>query len=212
MSNSLGPLLQHLPGIYHHPENQHLHKLLSVFEGVLFGPGEEDFEGLEQKIAKIPSLFNPVDPEPFCTPSEFLPWLAQWVAFSQYHEMPEDRLRKLIAAIIPLYGQRGTKEHLEKMLKFFMPEDSVININDQELPSLILGRSVVGLDSRLGGDMPFWFLVKIHSRFTTRDPEERKRLKKELENKARSVIDLVKPAHTTYQLEWEFEDLEENLL
>jgi phage tail-like protein len=207
--NTPGPLLQHLPAIYHAWED--LRKLLAQLEGVLFG--DDGSEGLEQKIAKIPSLFNP-DPHPVIsakfrlppTPREFLPWLAGWVAVGQYQGMTEEQLRKLIARIVPLYGQRGTKIYLESMLQFFIPEDANIDINDQELEGLKLGSSRVGLDSWLGSDRPFWFQVRIRSRAGTADPEERERLKEGFEATARSVIDLAKPAHTAYQLEWEFED------
>lgn len=203
MPKTFGPLLEHLPAIYHSSEQ--LRHLLSFFEEVLFGPGKNGFkefsEGLEQTIANIPSLFNPDS-----TRREFLPWLAQWVALGQYQGLPEKKLRALMARIVPLYGQRGTKRYLTNMLQFFIPENATITINDQELPSLIVGISKVGLDSRLGGDMPFWFLVKIRSRVSTTNPEEREKLRKEFEKSARSVIDLAKPAHTTYQLAWEFED------
>lgn len=207
-----GPLLQHLPAIYHAGASEELCQLLSLLEGVLFGPSDGDgAEGLEQKIARLPGLFSPdppptaADPEPLRTPREFLPWLAGWVALGQYQGLPEAQLRRIIARIVPLYGRRGTKGYLEKILEFFLPPGAAIRVDDQ-VSGLTVGRSRVGLDAWLGAERPFWFRVTIRTRAAAGDPLERARLGRALEDSLRPVIDLAKPAHTDYQLDWEFGD------
>lgn len=213
MSRSSESLLHHLPGIYH--ASPDLRSLLSLLEEVLLGPDANGSAGLEQKIANIPRLFDP-DPQPTSanlnppgTPVEFLPWLARWVALAEYRGLPERRLRRLIAEIVPLYARRGTKSYLEEMLKFFLPEHAAITIHDQDLPGLVVGDSRLGLDSWLGRDRPFWFLVEINVPLDVGDLEQREKLRKDLEDSARSVIDLAKPAHTAYQLEWKMADSSE---
>ena len=196
MSDLPGRLLRELPAVYH-PLDE-LRVLLSLFEELLLGPSAEDTEGLEEKIRHSHVLFDPDRAW-----SVFLPWLAQWVALSRVQGLPDERLRKLVAGIVPLYAIRGTKGYLSKLLVLFMPDDVSIVIDDQEMTGLTIGKSKLGVESWLGVDRPFWFKVKIGYRMTAAEPEESERLKKRLEETARSVIDLAKPAHTSYQLEWE---------
>lgn len=202
--NDAGPLLQHLPAIYHSSESETLRGLLAAFETVLFGSDGSagpEIEGLETKIAKVPTLFAPCGPSDQRpddrTPPEFLPWLAQWVALAHGRGLPEDRLRNLIARSVPLYAQRGTKAYIEELLKLFLTGVESVSVNDQETTAVVVGRSRVGVDSWLGGDRPFWFRVVICV-----DSEESNEPGPGLERSARSVIELAKPAYTTYELEW----------
>lgn len=203
-------LLDHLPEIYQTSDGD-IQKLLSVFESLLLsgdnlsGGDEEDSWrlGLEQKIAAIPNLFNPKPNSTSAaffnrTPSNFLPWLAQWVALGQLQLLTEEQRRTLIADIVPLYATRGTKSYLEKILASFFP-GSYATI-DEELPAMTIGQSKIGLDTRLGGDIPFFFLVKIQLPTEEKRSSELERIKENI----RLVIDLAKPAHTAYQLEIEF--------
>jgi len=206
MSNETDILLRHLPVVYHDSED--LRTLLTAFEEVLLGTQNSDYEGLEQIIANIPNLFDP-DPEVVLTksilartPGNFLPWLAEWVALGQLQELPrteeedeevEKQCRKLIARIVPLYAIRGTKNYLKEILDMFFPEIQV-EITDEALPSMKVGYSYIGMDTRLGGDIPFYFYVKLL--FPTKESE-----RPQLLERMRSVIDLAKPAHAMYQLE-----------
>src|SRR5262245_34228751 len=116
MATSPGPLLNHLPAIYHASED--LRRLLAVFEAVLFGvegtpPRQQrqlrsigEILPIVDNIATIAALFDPYE-----TPKELLPWLAQWVALSHLSGLTEERQRQLLAEIVPLYAQRGTKRY-----------------------------------------------------------------------------------------------------
>src|SRR5262249_34690124 len=122
MRSTPGPLLSHLPAIYHTSEN--LRVVLAVLEAVLLGVEEKESDGerwqqlldgrrpLADAIASISSLFDACH-----TPREFLPWLAQWVALSDLKRLPEERQRQLLAKIVPLYATRGTKNYLKELLK-----------------------------------------------------------------------------------------------
>jgi phage tail-like protein len=195
-----------LPEVYH--DSQNLQTLLTAFEEVLLGTKNSDYQGLEQIIANIPNLFDPypgVVPSNSIlarTPGNFLPWLAEWVALGQFQELPraeeadeevEEQCRKLIARIVPLYAIRGTKIYLKEILAMFFPGIEM-EINDEALPTMKVGYSSIGMDTRLGGDIPFYFYVKLL--FPNKES-----VQPQLLEKICSVIDLAKPAHTMYQLE-----------
>jgi phage tail-like protein len=196
MSSPPGPLLNYLPAIYHTSED--LCKLLAVFEAVLFGT---DGKGLVNSIATIASRFDAYE-----TPKEFIPWLAQWVALSHLSGLTEQRQRELLAEIVPLYTQRGTKTYLERLLNFFKPENAMASIEDQELHGFIVETSRLGLDSRLELDRPFWFMVLIRVPTPVGGAEAQRAFRIQWEKRLRWVIDLAKPAHTLYELDWQFED------
>jgi phage tail-like protein len=202
MSSPPGPLLNYLPAIYHTSED--LCKLLAVFEAVLFGvDGKEPIQERQSisellpivnSIATIASLFDA-----YKTPKELVPWLAQWVALTHLSGLTEQRQRDLLAKIVPLYAQRGTKTYLERLLEFFKPENARVEIEDRELQGFIVGTAKIGLDSRLEHDRPFWFKVRVHT------SAEQRGFRTQWEERLRRVIDLAKPAHTLYELDWQFE-------
>ena len=198
-TNPPGPLLSHLPGIYHSSED--LRELLSVFEEILFGPGGR--RALEPQIAGIHTYFDPAE-----TPDEFLPWLAEWVALTHRIGLSPKRQRELVAGIVPLYTKRGTKVYLTQLLKFFSPEGAEITIEDHELPGLIVGTAEIGVDSWLEPDRAFWFKVKIRAPSSHGNAVRQAQPHNEWQERARQVIDLAKPAHTMYQLDWAFQDVE----
>jgi phage tail-like protein len=211
MASPSGPLLNYLPAIYHTSED--LRQLLAVFEAVLFGvDGKEPRQERGQQsisellpivdnIATIASLFDAYE-----TPKELVPWLAQWVALSHLSGLTEQRQRELLAEIVPLYAQRGTQTYLEKLLEFFKPENTRIVIEDRELHGFVVGTARIGIDSRLGYDRPFWFIVRVYPPTPVSAINEQRRFITQWEERLRRVIDFAKPAHTLYELDWQFED------
>ena len=200
-----GRLLAELPGLYH--ASPDLRQLLGAFETILCEP----YEGaLEQQIARIAMLFDVLE-APRHLPGwlserrdALLPWLTQWVALSGTVALPSEdlaeeraRRRRLIGHIVPLYARRGTRHYVTELLKFSLPDGVEIRVNDQEFAGLVLGRARIGVDAWLADDRPFWFKVTIRMPETAPaalDPNDwRERI--------RHVIDLAKPAHTTYELE-----------
>jgi phage tail-like protein len=215
MPTAPGPLLSHLPAIYHSSEA--LRELLSVFEAILFGPDGSDLRQehgrrtlsevlpLAERIATIASLFDAYE-----TPRELLPWLTQWVALSHLSGLTEERQRQLLAEIVPLYAVRGTQKYLEKLLSFFKPDTTVVVIEDEELHGFVVGTSKLGLDTRLERERPFWFRVRIQTAVSRSHPDELSELRAQWEDRVRQVIDLAKPAHTLYELDWLFAESEES--
>lgn len=146
-------------------------------------------QGLEEKIARLHLLFDA-----YTTPKEFLPWLAGWAALSLLPGLSEQRQRRLIASIIPLYQIRGTKKYLEVLLELYI--GAVPRIEDTGLPPMQVGKcSTVGEDTCLGGSPPhfFWVTFAFPDASSPRLDSQRQL--------ARRVIELAKPAHTHYELE-----------
>ena len=211
MDSSQGHLLSHLPAIYHASDD--LREVLSIFEGFLLGPERKERKegghkprqssgkgrGLAEQIATISTLFDPEE-----TPAEFVPWLAQWVALTHFSGLPPARQRRLLSTIVPLYGKRGTREYLEKILDFYKPEDAVIEIIETGTPGFEVGESPLGVETRLGGEAPFLFKVRIFSRRPPTDSAEEREFRTRMEKQLRRAIELAKPAHTCYELQWHF--------
>lgn len=68
----------------------------------------------ETRIDGLSKLFNP-----WRTPTEFLPYLASWVALEVRPEWSEYQTRKLIAGIVGIYQQRGQKAGIYTYLDIY---------------------------------------------------------------------------------------------
>jgi len=187
-----------------HPKEykNHLEEFLEAFEKVLLGFDElgdlEDLTGLGQKIERLFELFEP-GPErhpgqhPPRTPARFLPWLAGFAALTLPAGISENRQRELIARIIDLYHIRGTKKYLQELLDLCLKVGSAVS--EEEIPPMQLGvRSTIGEDTYVGGGPPHFFKVDLHTRDLDASGVEAQR------QIAHEVIELAKPAHTTYEL------------
>jgi phage tail-like protein len=197
-------LLTMLPAIYH--ESHDLASLLAIFESILYGietnlpeegiPQSSTIETLPivDRISAIPSLFDAYE-----TPREFIPWLAQWVALKDMEDLSENSKRQLMADIVPLYPQRGTAAYLKKILTYFIPEITKVEVEDQHMGIFIVGKALIGSTSRFDQDRPFWFRVDISVSIPDYSIASEES-KSKLETRVRRVIDLAKPAHTLYEL------------
>ncbi len=160
-------------------------QLLRAFERVMSGlsprdNGDEFPKGLEEYIDRIHTYFNPgKEPGSDTAPSEFLPWLASWVALSLRDEWKEETKRQFISQIVPLYRLRGTKAGLEKMLTLYLKSSDLptnVDVYDEfdNLPQYFQ----VQLTSPDGDPENYWRMARI----------------------AKAIIDQEKPAHTYYAL------------
>ena len=204
-TNSNGKLLGYLPAIYHGSED--LRHLLAIFEKILYDAVESEQQPqlprrtlddpipIVESIGAIAGLFDAYE-----TPSDFLTWLAQWVALNYTEGLSEDRQRKLVAEIVPLYALRGTRHYLVKLLEYFLPDHTEVSIEDQEFGGFMIGAVRVGIDSRLGQDRPFWFRVEIKPSSNLKDPAQTIAKICRSERQIRRVIDISKPAYTMYEL------------
>ncbi|MGK7884136.1 MAG: phage tail protein [Crocosphaera sp.] len=229
-TNAPSKLLDYLPEIY--GQDAFLGQFLLAFEKILLGDKnditivdsegkEKTIVGLEQKIANLPSYFDPK-----ATPADFLPWLASWTALSLRADLDELQQRDFIANIVPRYRKRGTKENVQELLKIFikgtptitetsnvefqigkvqlysekevyykyqLKEEELKDKNYQEKYKEDL--SVVANGPRLGGGIPHFFTVEIA--ILKGLPTEQRVRQGSI---ARAIIDQEKPAHTDYEL------------
>jgi phage tail-like protein len=190
-----GSYLQLLPAIYS-DEGEFLGTFLRVFEQVLTGLSEQQRPaGLEQAIAGIAQLFDPLRQGDYldtlaATPQarkEFLAWLSGWVALSLRADWGEEKQRAFLAQAALLYRLRGTKGALAALLQTYTGQLAEITEGDA-LPGKARGT-------------PHHFHVIL---YLNADQAELNRIAAI----ARELIELQKPAHTTYDLEFETRTLQ----
>ncbi len=206
--------LDYLPAIYQqnteagHPN--FLGRFLLAFEQVLTGLGDTKEPGLEEvlggivdpvsgalRLAGVHRYFDPGPnlPEHERAPSEFLEWLAGWVALTLRADLDELRQRDFIARAASLYRLRGTKQGLEEFVRIYTR--LAPTINELNTPFQIGVHSRIGMDTLLDGGGPHFFRVLL--RLPTPDPDQ---IRQHREVVA-AIIDTEKPAHTHYVLEVE---------
>ncbi len=161
------------------PQSEFLQYLPTVyredpFVGRFLLAFEEVFLDLESSVARIADFFTP-----HRAPKEFLPWLSKWTALSLRADLDENQQRDFIANVIHLYRWRGSKANLQRLLKIFTGGEAVITED---------------------ADTPHYFYVALSLPKEWREkPVEFLGRKKEI---AYDLIDLEKPAHTFYKLDF----------
>ena len=187
-------LFEYLPAIYQ-ADSSFLNHFLQVFEDILLGSEDSANPGLEEAIANISQLFDPLQ-----TPDDFLPWLAQWTAFTLRSDLTSSQQRNFLANIIQLYRRRGTLANLQQFLQIFTVGLPVV---EDKLPTLQVGvSSHIGVDTYLG-NVPHYFRVSIAF------PSDLKAtvLQRQIAI-AVALIELEKPAHTYYELKLVFPSMQ----
>lgn len=141
--------LNYLPELYSSgPESESLERFLNIFKSVLTENTADTVlskylktphEGIEELLDRVHEFFNP-----YLAPGarvfnkhtgesgvenhlqrNFLSWLADWVGFAYKVYFDEKTLRRVIPQVIPLYGMRGTREGLTRMIEMFSGKGSV---------------------------------------------------------------------------------------
>lgn len=205
--------LQYLPSIYQAKENYptFLGQFLKAFEKILSGIDDGvkvevdidgqpvEVKGIEEILDNIHDIFDPytfTDKNifnPVKENADFLQWLAGWVALSLKEESWTNfKKAELVAKIVPLYQKRGTKEGLEEYLRIYV--GGGVRIIEEIGPFQIGISSRVGVDTVVDGLPLYFFIVDVP--FSTHNPQKRG----EIENSIRQIIDIEKPAHTYYQI------------
>ena len=125
--------LEYLPAIYRNEAtcSDFLLRFLSLFESM--------FQEVESEIRGLPALFDSK-----ATPSEFLPWLAEWLGLELDESWSEAKQRQILREIFRLDALRGTATGLRLFLKALAGIDAVIeepilNAAWWALPSMATG-------------------------------------------------------------------------
>lgn len=158
------------------------------------GTSEKLLDGIHRYFDPGPDY--PVDsqkvPDYNRAPSEFLTWLAGWVALTLRQDWTDDHKRKFIANAVQLYRLRGTKAGVIQFVQIYTGGPA-IEISEQGSQFQLGVHSQVGVDTILDSGTPFFFRVKM----TSSDPLGFQQQK----DMVNALIELQKPAHTSFQLE-----------
>lgn len=141
--------LEYLPAIYH--EDPFLGEFLLPFEKVL--------TGFEELLSNIDCYFAPA-----LTDTDFLPWLANWVALVLDEDWEEPKRRHLIGEAVELYRWRGTVRGLKRYLEIYT--GLVPEIRECCWP----GGMQIGVASRIGCTIPEDASLTIINRATRKEP------------------------------------------
>jgi phage tail-like protein len=139
--------------------------------------------------------------DPLTSPRALLPFLAHWVGwnFEPYWDLKQQR--RLVRRAVEIYRWRGTRRGLRLFLHLYtglpldehLPNeaDKHISITEPFGRGFILGDSLLGEDTVLGGGQAFHFVVRLRPDHPQRAIDE---------GLVRQIIDQEKPAFCTYEL------------
>jgi phage tail-like protein len=184
--------LEHLPAIYRRSDavgRNLVRDLCFVFEHM--------FDSIDRNLVDGWRFYDP-----HVAPVEFLDWLSGWTAFTLDLDWPEAQKRALVKRAVDLYRIRGTKRGLTLFLKLFTGHEPEIFENEWPFK----GFRVEGEDAEAGArialdsvvlppmDLAHCFVVKMPIKFDDVTPEMVIRI--------HQIIQLEKPAHTHYYLQF----------
>ena len=176
--------LNFLPAIYR--EVDFISRFLTIFE-----------QAFDPAVQTIDVLWAYLDP--LTAPEALLPFLAHWVAWPIDRRWDTKQQRRFIRNAVELYRWHGTRQGLRFYLHLYtelpldedLPEaEKHISIEEIFTRGFVMGETLIGTDSMLGGGHPFHFIVRLR-------PEPDRRIEERL---VRNIIDREKPAFCTYDL------------
>jgi len=176
-----GCYLKYLPALYTEQDDL-MGRFLMLFESF--------WEPIEDRIDNIHYYFDPR-----LAPNDLLPWVATWVDLVLDEQWPEEKRRRLLSAMVPLYRQRGTRHGLQKYLEIYTGQ--LAHIAEHRAHNFMLGKITrLGPSAALGKhnvSYTFDVILKL-------PPAENEDKRKERRRKIEAIIESEKPAHTAYTL------------
>ncbi len=169
-----------------------LGRVLLAFERILDGvddlpegTADPGVPALTALIERLPAYLRPGPGEQAETraPTEFVPWLARWVAVTLREEWDEEAKRRVVAGAMQLYRLRGTREGLASMIAVYVGLRESVKIHEFAA-------------------VPHFFQVEVT--LASRDPKALART----DRSVRAIIDQEKPAHTFYGLRFAFPSMQ----
>ena len=156
---------------------------------------------IENRLSSIHELFDP-----YTTDSEFVGWLASWVGLVMAPEWDDDARRRWVRQAPKLYARRGTRACLIHLIKMFTGLDTEIEENKWPYDGFREGISgKIGLDSVVTPriNRAHSFLVHLPVSYDDLSTQQLLRL--------HQVIQMEKPAHTTYFVQFKSKSAEETM-
>lgn len=148
------------------------------------------FGRIEDVLDVIHTYFDPLE-----TPNEFLPWLASWTAMILEEDWPPAKKRLLVKKAIELYKIRGTVKGLKLFIALFTGHEPEIVENAWPFRGFRVGvTSGVGLDTVI---LP---PVNLATTFLVQMPKAYKDFSVESVIRLHEIIQMEKPANTSYCL------------
>ncbi len=178
-------LIRFMPGIYQRDSEDGS----NVMKGLLWVI-QHLLDDINESIDHIHQYFAPYE-----TPEEFVPWLAQWVAFTLDENWSLEQKRTLVKKAVDFYRLRGTVKGLKLYLKLFTGHEPDIIENQWPFRGF-----QIGLNSTIGVDSVILPPVNLAHCFIVDFPIPPEDVTDEMIIKIHDIIRAQKPAHTTYFL------------
>ena len=151
------------------------------------------FGSIEHVLETIHLYFDSYE-----TPEHFLPWLAGWSAMMLEADWPVNKKRRLIKKAMELYRLRGTVRGLKLFISLFTGFEPHLAENEWPFQGFRIGTSsTVGIDTVILPPVD-----KAHA-FVCVMPHQFKDVTSESIVRLHEIIEMEKPAHTTYMLKFE---------
>ena len=187
--------LEHLPAIYRRSDavgRNLVRDLCFLFEHM--------FDSIDGNLSDGWRFYDP-----HVTPVDFLQWLASWTAFTVDLDWPEPQKRALIKRAVDLYRIRGTKRGLSLFLKLFTGHEPDIAENTWPFKGFRVEGDGAEQGARIALDSVVLPPVDLAHCFVVTMPIKFEEVTPELVIRIHAIIQLEKPAHTHYYLQFKEE-------
>ena len=146
------------------------------------------FAEIEWDLHRVHEILDPVT-----APPEFIPWLASWVGLVMAPEWDDMTRRRWVREAPRLYAMRGTESSLKSLISVFTGLD--VEIEENRWPYRGIRSNVSG---RVGVDSVVMAPVRRAHSFVVNLPVAYEQLTEQQVLRLHQVIQMEKPAHTTY--------------
>lgn len=144
-------------------------------------------------IDEMERIFRPLE-----APTEFLPWLASWIALQLEDDWTEEKKRRWLRYAPALYNIRGTKKALEQLLQIYIGVKPVIREN--EWPDEAFR---AGVTSEIGVTSTILPPMNLNNCFIVELPLSPRDVGDDGLVRIHRVIRAEKPAHCSYYLRFQ---------
>jgi len=184
--------LEHLPAIYRRSDavgRNLVRDICFVFEHM--------FDSVDVNLTDGWRFYDP-----HVAPMDFLTWLSTWTAFTIDLDWPEEQKRALVKRAVDLYRIRGTRRGLTLFLKLFTGHEPDIQENTWPFKGFRLEGEGAEEGARIGLDSVVLTPVELAHCFVVTMPVRFEDVTPELVIRIHNIIQLEKPAHAHYYLQF----------